>query len=231
MGGSDHSDGVTPGPDTLPVSDAEAATLFNPLRTYKLVVLAVSGGADSTSSCILWRGGSRLNAGTPMPRIEVATVDHGLRPESGAEASWVREQAKALGLSHTTLVWDGVKPASGIQDAARRARYDLLATHAGRESPAAVVTAHTQDDQAETFLMRLARGSGLDGLAAMSACRSLGEDGRVDLVRPLLMIRRRVSSQRLKPWSFRGSRIRATRSWRSSAYGCARPGRRSRSWD
>jgi tRNA(Ile)-lysidine synthase len=188
MGGSDHSDDVRSEPDTMPVSDAEAATLFAALKTYELVVLAVSGGADSTSLMHLAARWLALNAGTAMPRIEVATVDHGLRTNSGAEASWVREQATALGLSHTTLIWNGEKPASGIQDAARRARYDLLAAHAGRESPAAVITAHTQDDQAETLLMRLARGSGLDGLAAMPARRALGEDGRVDLVRPLLTI-------------------------------------------
>jgi tRNA(Ile)-lysidine synthase len=188
MGGFDPSDGVTPGTEAMPVSDAEAATLFASLKSYKLVVLAVSGGADSTSLMHLVARWLALSAGGVVPRVVVATVDHGLRASSGAEAHWVAEQAKALGFSHATLLWEGEKRATGIQDAARRARYDLLAAHAGRETPAAVVTAHTQDDQAETLLMRLARGSGLDGLAGMPSRRGLTGDGSVDLVRPLLAI-------------------------------------------
>jgi tRNA(Ile)-lysidine synthase len=174
------------GADALPVSPGEAAALFEQLRSYKLVVLAVSGGADSICLMRLMARWLAECGGQTLPRVEIATIDHGLRPESADEARWVGEQAKLLGLPHSTLVWTGVKPAAGIQDAAREARYALLSAHAGRDIPAAVVTAHTQDDQAETFLMRLARGSGLDGLAAMPACRPLTEDGSVQLVRPLL---------------------------------------------
>jgi tRNA(Ile)-lysidine synthase len=177
--------GAMRGSEARPVSRDEAAALFDELKSYELVVLAVSGGADSV--CLMrlvcrWLADN----GGHSPRVEIATVDHGLRAESSEEARWVGEQAKLLGLPHSVLVWSGEKPKTGIQDAARRARYELLSAYARRGTPSAVVTAHTQDDQAETFLMRLARGSGLDGLAAMPARRSLRPDGAVQLVRPLL---------------------------------------------
>ena len=113
----------------------------------------------------------------------VATVDHGLRPESKEEAAFVAEHARALGFSHATLDWTGEKPKTGIQAAARRARYDLLASHALACGAACVVTAHTEDDQAETLLMRLRRGSGVDGLSAMAP---ISERNGVAIVRPLL---------------------------------------------
>jgi tRNA(Ile)-lysidine synthase len=168
-------------------------TLFGAaLSPFKRVVLAVSGGSDSMALMSLV---ARWIASGKAPRglsVDVATVDHGLRAASSREAEWVAACAKALGFSHTTLVWGGEKPGSGIQERAREARYALLAAHAGRIArsgeggPAAVVTAHTADDQAETLLMRLGRGSGLDGLAGMAASRPLLPDGSVQLVRPLL---------------------------------------------
>lgn len=143
------------------------------------------------------------------PHICVATVDHGLRDGSRDEAEWVVADARATGLDATLLSWDGAKPLTGVQDAARSARYRLLEQFAGSLSVAgarAVVTAHTEDDQAETLLMRLGRGSGLDGLAGMPASRTLDAAGGqgVALVRPLL--------------GLSGARLRATlraagRSW------------------
>jgi len=130
-------------------------------------------------------------------KIVVATVDHGLRSESRREAERVGEAARALGLPHDILTWRGPKPATGVQEAAREARYRLLSglaeKHCARGT-VGVVTAHTEDDQAETFLMRLARGSGLDGLAAMRARRLLDGESACQLVRPLLAI----SGARLK---------------------------------
>ena len=115
--------------------------------------------------------------------ITVATVDHGLRPESKEEAAFVAAHARDLGFSHATIKWTGGKPKTGIQAAARRARYDLLASHALSCGAACVVTAHTEDDQAETLLMRLRRGSGVDGLAAMAP---VSDRNGVAIVRPLL---------------------------------------------
>lgn len=172
-------------PLTLPEIDGLAARAFGGCKS---AVLAVSGGADSMILLLLakaWR-----NAGHSTPFI-VATVDHGLRPESADEALWVGEQARAAGFAHRVLRWDGAKPRAGIQEAAREARYDLLASAAVSEGlplPIAIVMGHHLDDQAETFLMRLQRGSGLDGLSAMPEVREMpGFDGVV-LIRPLLSI-------------------------------------------
>lgn len=175
-----------------PVPDAELAALFAPLENFPVLILAVSGGADSLAMMHLVARWAQL-ASNKSHTVVVATVDHGLRSESASEAAWVGAQARAVGLSHETLDWAGEKPATGVQDAARTARYQLLAELALRchdRGPVAIVTGHTQDDQAETFLMRLARGSGLDGLTGMSASRLLGRDDGVQLVRPLLGVAR-----------------------------------------
>jgi tRNA(Ile)-lysidine synthase len=154
------------------------------------VILAVSGGADSMAMLHLAAHWAKRHPKKGR-KLVAATVDHGLRPESGREAQWVSEQSRAMGLVHEVLTWEGPKPSTGVQDAAREARYRLLSALAQRyrsSGPVAIVTAHTEDDQAETFLMRLARGSGLGGLAAMSASRPLARDAGCRLVRPLLAI-------------------------------------------
>ena len=173
-----------------PIAPQELDQLFAPLRRYASLVLAVSGGADSMALmhlCAAWVGRTE-NA----PHLLVVTVDHGLRAGSGAEAEWVGQRAGALGLAHEILHWEGLKPATGVQEAAREARYRLLADRARRESaPCAIVTAHHQDDQAETLLMRLARGSGIDGLSGMREVEPVpaGEPAP-DLVRPLIGVPR-----------------------------------------
>lgn len=173
-----------------PVGEAELDALFAPLASFPVLILAVSGGADSMAMMHLAARWAALHRGHTLV---VASVDHGLRKGSRKEAEWVGEQARAMGLTHEVLVWKGAKPSTGIQEAARTARYDLLAEfawrHVGR-GPVAVVTAHTEDDQAETFLMRLARGSGLDGLTGMSEERLLGPERACRLVRPLLTVSR-----------------------------------------
>lgn len=118
--------------------------------------------------------------------VSVATVDHGLRAEAAAEAAGVARACAALGVSHMTLrwQWDG---AGNLQDRARRGRLLLLSDWARGAGLAAVALGHTRDDVAETFLMRLARGAGVDGLAAMAARR---EVAGVTFVRPLLGVTR-----------------------------------------
>lgn len=153
---------------------------FGSLVQAGSIVAAVSGGPDSIALMHLL---ARWSAAGNGPPILVATVDHGLRPESAAEADFVAREAAALGLSHRTLLWTGEKPRTGLQEAARDARYRLLVRHAREEGATHLATAHTQDDQAETVLMRLARGSGLTGLAGMR--RERDRDG-VRHVRPLL---------------------------------------------
>jgi tRNA(Ile)-lysidine synthase len=171
------------------VGDDELDALFAPLADYPLVIAAVSGGADSVGMMHLIARWQQRSA--QSPKVTIATVDHGLRAASRAEAEWVVARAQELGFEAALLTWPGEKPATGIQDAARAARYALLSDLARRsapQGPVAIVTAHTEDDQAETLLMRLARGSGVDGLAGMAPARPLDGDKRVMLLRPLLSV-------------------------------------------
>jgi tRNA(Ile)-lysidine synthase len=137
----------------------------------------------------------------PPASVTAATVDHGLRPESAAEAALVAGAAGRLGIPHRTLRWTGPKPGTGLQEAARDARYALLVGLAQEIGASHLLTAHTLDDQAETVLIRLAHGSGLAGLAGMR--RTTGRDGIVHL-RPLLETRKGtlVDLCRSQGWSF-----------------------------
>ena len=154
---------------------------LDPLRHEPALLLAVSGGPDSTALLLMaaeWAGG---------PALHAATVDHGLRPQSAAEAEAVAQLSARLGVPHTTLRWEGDKPTTRLQERAREARYGLLAAEARRVGAGVVVTAHHLDDQAETVLMRLTRGSGIGGLAGMAARTRRGE---IEIARPLLGLRK-----------------------------------------
>ena len=176
-----------------PVEDGELEGLFGLLRGRQ-IALAVSGGADSTALMVLLaRWLARAKGGDKPAAPLVLTVDHRLRSEAHGEALAVGRAAAALGFSHEILVWRGAKPKSGLQEAARIARYRLMAEALENRRglaglPRALVLAHTLDDQAETFMMRLARGSGVDGLAGMRALDviDVGQGNRVALCRPLL---------------------------------------------
>jgi tRNA(Ile)-lysidine synthase len=164
------------------VDDAALLRAFSCLEPFPSVVLAVSGGPDSMALMHLARRWARL-AERSTAGFAVVTIDHKLRAESKDEAAFVAERARALGFSHTTIEWTGEKPKTGLQAAARKARYDLLSEYCAARDIGCIVTAHTEDDQAETFLMRLRRGSGLDGLAAMA---TLSNRAGVTVARPLL---------------------------------------------
>lgn len=164
-----------------PVVRRELNLLFQDFQNFPRILLAVSGGPDSTALLLLaarWRDG-RKNA----PRLIAATVDHRLRKESKAEAKAVAKLARKLKVPHSILAWNGRKPNAGLPEAARAARYALLFDLAREKKADAIVTAHTEDDQAETMLHRIGRGSGLRGLAGIRA-RSMREG--VVLLRPLL---------------------------------------------
>src|SRR5262245_4147413 len=124
------------------------------------------------------------------PKLIAVTVDHGLRPEAKREALMVRKLARSLRIEHRTLRWTGRKPGTGIQAAAREARYRLLDGVSRKARGAPLLTAHTRDDQAETVLFRMMRGSGVGGLAGMRHGNLLpGYEGeKIELFRPLLDI-------------------------------------------
>jgi tRNA(Ile)-lysidine synthase len=169
-----------PPPPDDPLSEEGLERLFDSLTAASGIVAAVSGGPDSMALMQLL---ARWRAAGPCPPVFVATVDHGLRPEAADEAAFVAREANRMGLPHRTLAWSGEKPQTGIQEAAREARYSLLVRYAREAEASHLVTAHTQDDQAETVMMRLARGSGLSGLAGMR--RETDRQG-IRHVRPLL---------------------------------------------
>lgn len=159
----------------------DLAARFAPLAGARGAVLAVSGGPDSTALMLLVHAWLQQTGGSL--RVSVATVDHGLRPGSRQEAENVACAAQSLGFPHRILEWRGAKPETRIQERAREARYGLLFQHAREIAADFVVTAHHADDQAETILFRLVRGSGIAGLAGMPQASKRG--GLIHL-RPLL---------------------------------------------
>ena len=169
-----------------PLKAADVRALFADLSDLPALILAVSGGPDSTALLVLaarWRKVLRRG-----PKLVAITVDHGLRRQSRAEANAVKRLARSLGVEHRTLRWTGRKPSTGLPEAARNARYRLLAAAADKAGARHVLTAHTLDDQAETVLIRLTRGSGIGGLGAMARVSPLPGGGERNpmLVRPLL---------------------------------------------
>jgi tRNA(Ile)-lysidine synthase len=172
-----------PDDDHSAISAEAAKRLFADWKAAPAIVLAVSGGPDSIA--LMWLAARWRRALTRGPELVAVTIDHGLRAEAAREARDVKRLAKSLDLPHRTLRWTGPKPKAGLPAAAREARYRLLAQAARAGGATHILTGHTRDDQAETLLMRMLRGSGIAGLAAMA--RETERDG-VRLVRPLLDI-------------------------------------------
>src|ERR1700760_5051532 len=170
-----------PDEDHTPVSARDAKRLFAAWKAAPALVLAVSGGPDSVA--LMWLAARWRRALARGPRLIAVTVDHGLRAASAGEARDVKRLAQSLGLMHHTLRWRGAKPKTGLPAAAREERYRLLAKAAQDHGASHILTAHTRDDQAETLLMRMLRGSGIAGLAAMA--RQTRREGVV-LARPFL---------------------------------------------
>ncbi|WP_343071014.1 tRNA lysidine(34) synthetase TilS [Novosphingobium jiangmenense] len=146
------------------------------------VGLAVSGGSDSLAMLLLFHEVAPRN-------FCVATVDHGLRAESADEAALVAAVCADRGIPHRTLKLS-LEKGSGVQERARAARYAALAEWVKAAGLVAIVTAHHADDQAETMVMRLNRGAGLRGLAAMRAVAHVPGAPDLPLIRPLLSLRR-----------------------------------------
>jgi tRNA(Ile)-lysidine synthase len=174
---------MMPDDDHSPISAQDAKRLFADWKAAPAIVLAVSGGPDSIA--LMWLAARWRSTLARGPRLIAVTVDHGLRAEAAAEARDVKRLARTLDLTHRTMRWTGEKPKTGLPAAARTARYRLLAQAARASGATHILTAHTRDDQAETVLMRLLRGSGIGGLAAMA--RESERDG-VLLARPFLHV-------------------------------------------
>ena len=146
--------------------------------------LAVSGGPDSLALLF-------LAAAARPGLVSVACVDHGLREASRAEAEAVAQRCDELGVTHHILTVDWpTPPTSALQEQARTARYAVLGDWALKQGLGAIATGHHADDQAETLIMRLMRGAGVRGLAAMRPASPLPGNGKVTLLRPLLGWRR-----------------------------------------
>jgi tRNA(Ile)-lysidine synthase len=153
-----------------PIASDELEALFGPFAADadRPCALAVSGGSDSAALMVLFADWLALRGRREAAAHIVLTVDHGLRAGSAEEARGVGIEVERLGFRHAVLTWAGEKPATGLQEAARRARYALISDAMRERGIASLFTGHTRDDQAETLLMRLARGSGVDGLSAMA---------------------------------------------------------------
>jgi len=170
------------------VNDRKAHLLDHFVSTFgtdrpERLGIAVSGGSDSLGLLLLAR--EWADEGGPEP--VAVTVDHGLREGSGSEAAQVAQLCAGMGIAHRTLEWDDWDGAGNLSDAARRARYALIETWAEAEGIADVALGHTLNDVAETFVMRLAREAGVDGLSKMAAS---WRQGVVQFHRPLLRVSR-----------------------------------------
>ncbi len=153
--------------------------------------VAVSGGGDSVALLRILK-----SCFDDQPtQLHAVTVDHGLRVEAQQEAAWVADLCEALGVAHSTLRWRGWSGTGNLQDQARQARYQLMTDWAHNYGINDIALGHTADDQAETFLMRLARASGVDGLAAMNSRRTING---VNFIRPMLELRREDLRQYLR---------------------------------
>lgn len=147
----------------------------------EVVAVGVSGGADSLA-LVLQAAEELAVFGR---KVVALTVDHGLRPTSRLEAEYVAGLMQKYGIEHHILIWTGKKPTTGIEEAARQARYALIAEWCSQNNVHVLLTAHHAKDQAETFLMRLQRGSGLEGLCGIREYSV--RDGLV-ILRPLLAV-------------------------------------------
>ncbi|MDQ5843820.1 MAG: tRNA lysidine(34) synthetase TilS [Acidobacteriota bacterium] len=191
-----------------------AGDLLEEWRRLKLpfsganIVVGVSGGADS--SALLLALDELIKAERLSLKLIVGHLDHGLRPDSKKDAQWVSGLAEELGypaaVARTNLKTSAGKRQSNLEQAARNARYKFFQKTAQQKKANFVLTAHTLDDQAETVLMRLLRGSAAEGLSGTTVIRSLAENSTIQLVRPLLSWARRADTEnycRLRQIEFR----------------------------
>ena len=179
-------------PDLVPVSSnnsLQSCRLFQGFDDFKKIAVAVSGGSDSLALLHLLNDWTRSRG----KQLTALTVDHQLRVSAQDEAAYVGLVCEQMGVEHHILHWSDDKPATGLQSAARTARYDLMAAHCSRSQIQGLALGHTLDDQAETILMRLTRTDEQNrGLSGMAPTTLFAPDpnGHITLCRPLLEISR-----------------------------------------
>jgi tRNA(Ile)-lysidine synthase len=145
--------------------------------------VAVSGGADSLALCLVANDWAQ----STNRQMFALTVNHKLRHEADQECAWLSLEMKKHGIPHHILQWEGDKPTANLQALAREARYELMAEFCHEHHISDLMLAHHQNDQAETFLMRLARGSGVEGLASMEVVSKRAD---LNIYRPLLELKK-----------------------------------------
>ncbi|MDR1425999.1 MAG: tRNA lysidine(34) synthetase TilS [Rickettsiales bacterium] len=164
---------------------------FRALLGGKRFAVALSGGCDSLClALVAKRWADRNKAG-----VVALTVDHGLREESSEEAFYVHGLCKKYDIDHRILVWAGGKPGSNVESSAREARYGLMSKFCTENSIDHLLVAHHREDQAETFFLRLFRGSGIDGLSSMKKITKLFG---IEIIRPFLDIHRSLLKKYLR---------------------------------
>ncbi len=191
---------MAPDLNKKPISKTEMARLMavlGPFEKRPHIAVAVSGGADSLALTLLADAWARQLDG----KVTALTVDHNLRAGSAGEAHQVACWLSTRGIDHRVLTWKGRKPVAGVQASARAARYELMGTWCRDAGVLHLLLAHHMEDQAETFLLRLNHGSGIDGLSAMAG---VVEKADMRLLRPLLgtpKIRLRTTLEAMsQPW-------------------------------
>ena len=177
----------------FPLADSRVCDLFSRYVNHDRIALAVSGGRDSMALMYLvyrWKAHLALNID-----IEVLTVNHNLRKAAEDECRFVHKITENYGFRHTVLSWKHGHIDTSIQEKARKARYKLMLDYVRGENINTILTAHTSDDNIETFIMRLAKGSGIDGLKSINEIRY--EDG-IQIQRPLLSLSRSLTTKILR---------------------------------
>ena len=174
----------------FPLTNNKVCDLFSSLVNEDRIALAVSGGRDSMALMyLIYRWKTHLALDT---EIEVLTVNHNLRKAADKECQFVCKSAENYGFRHKVLSWQHELVETCIQEKARNARYKLMLDYMRDAKINTILTAHTSDDNIETFIMRLAKGSGLDGLKSINKIRF--EDG-INIRRPLLTLSRSVITE------------------------------------
>ncbi|MGR6468049.1 tRNA lysidine(34) synthetase TilS [Rhizobium sp. PAMB 3182] len=168
---------------------AAASDFLTRVPSGASIMVAVSGGSDSTGLLVALHQALRERPGLGI-KLSAATVDHRLRPEAADEAWAVAALCARLGIPHLLRAWKAEKPASALSEAAREARYELLADMADEAGADLVVTAHTADDQAETIAMRAARNPAASNAGLAGIADAMLFDRRLWVFRPFLICRR-----------------------------------------